>query len=239
MRGPRHLVFDMDGTLVDSMNQQANAFSDILYRKFRIPRDICRQEYHKTAGQPADEQLAQVVRLWTGKFPTDTSGLLDDFWDLISALTPNLFPEVKDCLRVLNEAGYKLFLSSSCAPYVVDSKMRKANIDHFFLLMLGTDKHLPDMIKGEGHFKTIRRQIGLTLSEFSSSTAMIGDGLYDIKIGLEAGLLTIGRATNGNSESLKEARAAWVVDDLTQLVDYLRNKESPTDLTASLSASGG
>jgi len=60
------LIFDMDGTLIDSMELHAQVFSQILYERFDIPVEVSKTEYLKTAGKPLDEQFKHVILLAKG-----------------------------------------------------------------------------------------------------------------------------------------------------------------------------
>lgn len=217
------LIFDMDGTLIDSMEQHAQLFSQMLYERFGIPIEIGKSEYLKTAGKPLDEQFKHVILLTKGLYSYEIDELLESFWGIIENIKPILFPEVFNALAVFWEAGYKLIIISGCSPCVVESKLRNAGISHFFSIKLGTDKNTPQMIKGDGHFNIIRSQFALSLSEFQSNTAFIGDTNYDMNLGLSAGILTIGRITQNNALELKSNGGSFVISTLSELIDMLNS----------------
>jgi phosphoglycolate phosphatase-like HAD superfamily hydrolase len=229
------LIFDMDGTLVDSMKQHADAFSQILSEEYEVPLDFGRQEYLNTAGQPLDEQFNHVLRLAKGIQATNMAELLDRFWVLVQKSKPVLFPDVSPAIKQLRQAGYTLIVISGCAPFVVEAKMRKAGISCYFRLMLGTDKNVPDMIKGEGHFKIVRRELRLTHEQFRANSALIGDAKHDMMLAKEAGIMAVGRVTRNNGNSLKRAGADFLVHDLKEFVFLLQN--GSTDIVTFLPVS--
>ena len=51
------IIFDLDGTLIDSMTQHRTTFSNILSENFRIPKNFSEEIYMHTAGKPLDEQF--------------------------------------------------------------------------------------------------------------------------------------------------------------------------------------
>jgi phosphoglycolate phosphatase len=213
------LVFDMDGTLVDAMSQHADAFSEILFRKYGVPRASSRHLYLDTAGQPLDEQFIQALVASKGLHASKANldELLEQFWVAVLSKEPVLFPDVPSALERLWRAGYSLVVISGCSPLVVETKMRKAGIDGYFKLMLGTDKKRHLMSKGEGHFRLIREKLRLSSSEFHSNTAIIGDGKHDMIIGNKANILTIGRTTDDNRDALQKGGADFLVHDLGEL----------------------
>ncbi len=217
------LIFDMDGTLIDSMNQHADAFSQILSEKYATSRNVSRQEYFNTAGQPLDEQFNHTLRLAKGVQAANVTELLDRFWVLVQKSEPVLFPDIPTAIEQLWQAGYTLIVISGCAPSVVEAKMHQADISRYFRLTLGTDKNIPDMIKGEGHFKIIRYELNLTQAQFCANSALIGDAEHDMELAKKAGIAAIGRITDDNGDRLKRAGADFLVHDLGEFVSICQD----------------
>lgn len=215
------LIFDLDGTLVDAMDQHAEAFSRVLYEEYGISRALSRQEYLRTAGQPLDEQFNHVIGLKKGTEIACVAELLDRFWLLIDESKPVLFPDVREAIEQLAKIGYVQVVTSGCAPFIVESKLKKTGISQFFKLRLGTDKNISNMVKGDGHFKIIRQELNLTLERFRAISAIIGDAVHDINLGKQAGIIAIGRATANNKDLLKQASPDYIVDDLRELAALL------------------
>lgn len=218
------LIFDMDGTLVNSMSQHADVFGRILQEQCGILPELSRAEYIRTAGQPLDEQFEHVLNL-KGIRDLDVAPLLNQFWTLVEKETPVLFPDTLEIIRQLSQTGYILIVISGCAPFIVEAKMKRTGLDNYFRLMLGTDKNLPGMVKGEGHFKIIRRELELDEERFRANSALIGDSEYDMMISKGAGLFAIGRMTHYNGEHLRRSGANTLINNLTDLVSLLRNRD--------------
>jgi phosphoglycolate phosphatase-like HAD superfamily hydrolase len=218
------LIFDMDGTLIDAMELHAQVFSQLLYEKFGIPIETSKMEYLKTAGKPLDEQFKHAIISIKGSIPFDVDELLESFWTSLENTKPLLFPDVFSALTTLWEAGYQLAVTSGCSPHVVEYKLKATGISDFFSIKLGTDRNIPQMVKGNGHFNFIRSQLDISLSYFQSNTAFIGDSNYDMNLGLEAGILTIGRVTHNNASELKSNGGLFVVNSLNDLITMLKAK---------------
>lgn len=223
------LIFDMDGTLVNSMNQHADIFSKILNDEYGVPHELSKQEYIKTAGQPLDDQFNCALFRAKGVLIKDMSVLLSQFWMSVEKQQPVLFPEVLDVIEQLSKAGYTLVVISGCAPIIVQTKLRKTNTHHYFKLMLGTDKNIPGMVKGEDHLRIIQRDLFLTPEQFRANSVLIGDSEYDMAIAKRFGLLAIGRITNENGDVLIKAGAGLLIDNLIDLKNLLEHRGSPSN----------
>lgn len=53
-------IFDMDGTLIDSMPGLTDLAVDVIHRHFHLHPGIARHEYLRTAGRPFSEQLEAI-----------------------------------------------------------------------------------------------------------------------------------------------------------------------------------
>lgn len=229
------LIFDLDGTLVDSMDFHAAVFSQVLNSNYRIPDDLSRQVYFNTAGEPIDRQFHYALRR-SGIRSSRLDTLIAKFWDVIQQSHPVLFVDVPHAIEQLWQASYDLAVSSSCPLSVVKSKLSKTGIDAYFSVLLGTDYASPGMTKGETHFQLLRQELELDPVQFRTNSALVGDGEYDMKIAKEAQILAIGRATSSSSDSLRKAGADFVIKSLDQLVSILHLSSLGSSTFAPISA---
>ena len=212
----------MDGTLIDSMPQHAEAFSGILAAEYAIPVDFSKEVYMKTAGKPLDEQFAFAIELKTGVHVQSTDALLDQFWSLIQESDPVLFPDVGHVLHALHQAGFTMVVISGCSPEVVRAKIRRAGIESLFLFTLGTDRSIPGMVKGQGHLEIIRNKLQVTPACFQADSVLIGDAPHDMMIARNANITAVARVSRGNADDLRAAGADFLINDLSELVPILR-----------------
>jgi phosphoglycolate phosphatase len=230
------IIFDMDGTLLDSMREHVAAFSCILKADYDMPPSASRSVYLQTAGAPLDQQFALAIQSHAGRPPFRLDSLIDRFWALVGESEPTPFPDVRDSIEQLWRAGYLLVVSSGCSGEVVAGKMTKSGLAGYFRVMLGTDYREPGLAKGEGHFDLIRRELRLDLGEFSSNTVLVGDGEHDMAIAKNAGIYGIGRLTGKNGDALGKAGANLVIDTLDELVSILRDGPAGSGKFRSISA---
>jgi phosphoglycolate phosphatase-like HAD superfamily hydrolase len=155
--------------------------------------------------------------------------LIAEYWQIAETQTVAPFPETLPVLTSLRTEAHTLVVSSGSTTESVKRKTRLTSTDHLLRLALGTDAGVSDMKKGPGHFKLVRQSLGLTEEQFRERSAFIGDAIYDMQVGRNAGLLTIGRVSDGNGELLASAGADYLISDLTQLHGIL---DMPADSPA-------
>jgi phosphoglycolate phosphatase len=184
------LIFDLDGTLVDSMGALADIFCEIL-AQHGVATDLSREVYFALAGMGPERQFEQALRR-AGLLDVDAELLTEAFWGLSKAISPAAFPEVPAALAALDAAGYAMFISSGGRTDFARKRAESAGIAGYFRLILGTDKGVPRMAKGPGHFELISADLAPAQDALRELAAFVGDGPYDMQVAAAAGILAIG-----------------------------------------------
>ena len=113
------IIFDLDGTILDSMQLHATVFAQILGEQYGIAEEVSRSSYYHMSGHPLGRQFGHVIE---GKEPVDTARIrenVEDFYARIRLHDPVLFPDVLPALNKLWRAGYVLVVCSGNAPDIV------------------------------------------------------------------------------------------------------------------------
>ena len=219
-----HIVFDLDGTLIDTMSQQAEIFSQVLLKRHFIPKQLTKKFYFSTAGLPLNEQFQKAYKLYGGKGPLKSALLEEAFWKIAKNIKPKKLPEIRNTLKTLKQANYNLFISSGSRMDVVKGRADAIGIIDYIDCMLGSSPNDKSLEKGIGHIKHFAEHLNITVEKFTRDGAIVGDGIHDIEIGREMGLVSIGVTTTVEQKVLFEAGADYVVMSTSDIIDILNPK---------------
>jgi HAD superfamily hydrolase (TIGR01509 family) len=209
---PLAVIFDIDGTLVDTNYQHALAW----YRAFRqqaVVMPIWR--IHRAIGIGSDrivEMLAgQQVEQDLGLILRDAQGPL--YQEMIDEVEP--MRDAHELLRDLKHAGHPVILASSAeqdeAERYIDLLDAREFVDGYTTSAdVKASKPEPDIVNA-----AMEKAGG-------GPAVMIGDSTWDCKAATRARLPSIGVLTGGFSEQeLTQAGATVVFDSVEHLHDHL------------------
>jgi phosphoglycolate phosphatase len=212
----RLLIFDLDGTLLDTMGPLAGLFCEMWLQR-GVPESISRPIYVREMGKEPRPQFAAVLQATGPMDEALVDRLTAAYWQACEAHEPAPFPETIEVLESLRRQGHTLVVSSGGKPDFVARNTRITGIDRLFRLVLGTDHGRPHLAKGPGHFRLIREALGLQDPEMRQRGIFIGDGVYDMQVARAAGILAVGRLTGDNAATLLDAGAQHLISSLSEL----------------------
>jgi HAD superfamily hydrolase (TIGR01549 family) len=201
--GDAAILFDIDGTLVDSTYHHAIAWQRA-FDRHGLPIPLW--WIHRTVGMGGDKLVAEVAGADVEEGLGDA---LRDAWreeyvEIKSEVDE--LPGAADLVRKLASAGYTVALASSGDPEFADEALDDLGIrDVVEILKTSEDvdgsKPEPDLI--EVTLDAVDRSRGV----------LVGDTPYDVESAARAGIGCIGLRSGGYSAAeLTEAGAALVVD---------------------------
>lgn len=171
------LVFDFDGTLVNSMERLTQIASKVMSQYFGISLEEGRRLYQITSGLPFSEQLHTLYPDRKEK----NSKAAKDFENKKREgyFEEPIFEDALETIRYLKQKGYTVIISSSNAHELVEQFIKQFKIPCD--LALGYKKDFP---KGLAHFLYILNRFGISRKEM----VFIGDSLKDGEKALECGI---------------------------------------------------
>lgn len=209
------ILFDIDGTLVDSNDQHIEVWDQV----FRAEGEVFdRQRIHDQIGKGAD-MLVPTLMPGTDE---DTHERLGEAHGKIfkekflHGVKP--FPGARDLLVRVHEAGQTVVLASSAS---------KAELDHYLDLLDARDLvSLTTSADDVGNTKPAPDIFATALDKLDGCAAdevlVVGDTPYDIEAAAKSGIGTIAlRSGKFSDDQLREAGAMCLYDDVAALLaDY-------------------
>jgi phosphoglycolate phosphatase-like HAD superfamily hydrolase len=170
------LIFDLDGTLVPTMEDYADQAARLMEQAFATPFAQARAAYFRTSGLPFEKQLRELYpdRDDTAAVAQRFEAWKDDYLQQVA------LPESAERLiRGWREAGYRIAISSNNLEPYVERLARDWPVD----CALGY-RPADGYGKGEDHFRTLEERFALPRSRF----LFTGDSPNDARIAAACGV---------------------------------------------------
>lgn len=221
----RAAVFDVDGTLVDTVDLHARAWQDA-FRKWG--KDVDFIEVRSQIGKGGDQILPMFFSPDEVKhFGEEMSEWRGEHFKSVYLPQAKSFPKTRELFSALRERGVKLALASSAKKDELESYKKLANITDLVDAETSADeventKPHPDV------FAAATEKLGIE----PENAIAIGDSPFDAQSAGKIGLLTVGVLCGGFPEELLRAAGAVETyrapEDLLAHVDQLMSLHEPT-----------
>lgn len=211
------IIFDFDGTLCDTRSNIIVAFRATMERLGLEMRD------EATCGATIGLTLRDGFK---SMYPTLDDASIDNcvdtyrqiFAERREELMPELFPGVKATLEELHKRGHRMTIASSRLTDSLLLFMRHHAIDHYFEYVVGSDSVTNHKPHPEPALKTLAE-----LKIEPSEAIMVGDMPVDMAMAHNASIRAVGVSFgNATHEELTEAKADWIIDDITKLLEIIK-----------------
>jgi FMN phosphatase YigB (HAD superfamily) len=209
-RRVRAVLFDFDGTLVDTMGEFADLAGELVAGAHGWTVAEGRAAYLRTSGIPFCQQLEVLFPGHPGN-----GALMDAFESgkLRFYEGKGLLPDVRPAVAALRARGIRAIVSSNNYGPVVE-RFLAAQAPAFDLVLGFGDGGLA---KGEPHFARVLAAFGLERGEL----LFVGDSVRDAELATEAGVAFVGRRGTVAPEAFEArfGRGAFpLVDGLDELL---------------------
>jgi len=209
------ILFDLDGTLIDTMGGFADVAADVMVNRHGLERTHARRRYMETSGIPFRQQLEVIAPKHA-----DNDAASDEFETRkrTVAETTRMTAETIAGLEQLRRAGIKLVVSSNGAQHFVDHF--QAHESFRFDLALGFDA-IAGLAKGRPHLEHASKLLGLS----RETIVFCGDSLKDGDLARDNGIAFVGRlGTFTHDEFLRWDAGATAVADIAALAEFLQSR---------------
>jgi len=210
------VIFDLDGTLLDSKECSAKATKAAFKEMgLKVPSEVVIEHYmgipieesfFKMSEQPLDQETAtELIRIFRAYYQTYEESTL------------KVFPEIPHVLEILNKRKVPCFVVSSKKTAVVKRNLAAQDLVAFFEEIIGSD--------AVTHYKPHPEGINKVVAHYQfdpTKTIMIGDAIFDIQMGKAAGVKTIAVTWGSHDpKKLSEENPDALVDAPREILDFL------------------
>jgi HAD superfamily hydrolase (TIGR01549 family) len=210
-------IFDLDGTLIDSVYQHVIAWSEALDGE-GLSLPVCR--IHRKIGMSSELFVKQILREIGGHIGTDTVDRIKQrqskaFDRLKGQIRP--LPGARELLAVLTQATIPWAIATSGSPEATASNLKKLDLDTSKTMVLTGDdveqgKPEPDL------FLKAAERLGVPIER----VYIVGDSIWDLLGARRCHALGLGLTSGGvGEEELRAAGAIRVYKDPADLLEHL------------------
>lgn len=207
------VVFDVDGTLVDSQHSIAASMATA-FDLNGYPRPHLR-DVRRVVGLSLVEAVARLL-------PTEPDArhvaVAEDYKAAFFELRNRpdhddpLYPGVRDVLSTLDAAGYQLGICTGKSRRGLDAVLTRHGLESYFVTAQTADRH-----PGKPHPAMLRQAMAEAGAE-PQVTVLVGDTGFDMTMARNAGVASIGVSWGyHDAAELKKTGAAAIIDHFQEL----------------------
>ena len=217
------VIFDLDGTILDSIGRISDLAGDVLFQAFGTPPAEGRIHYLATTGMPFEAQLAQLYPDVPAARRAEVARGFHQrkVREAYADATP--FPEVPKVMKRLDQDGWTLVVSTGAEREMADLILEREGLRFWFEEVLGSSQGT----KRE-HLQEYRRRYPAT------PFFLIGDSRFDMEAAASLdGVRALGRASRLpgwtlTPDDLRRWGAVWADYTLAPLPDVLNELITPS-----------
>jgi HAD superfamily hydrolase (TIGR01509 family) len=215
------LIFDLDGTLIDSVGtyyiMMESAFERLHWP--RVSREVMRKAI-KDGGFDWDLVLPSGTGATTEDLIASARDVIREMYPRVFEDDVDLVPGAEHLLRKLHVRNVKLALVTSTLGRFIEFKLiplKKHGLRDLFQTVITLDDVKNRKPSGDPLLECARR-----LGENPEKCAYVGDATVDIVAGKAAGMRTIAVLTGVDDyEAIKAEGPDMILDSVSQLTDWL------------------
>ena len=216
---PHAILFDLDGTLIDSKRTIAMHFVRAL-NELSIPHQLTEQIVADSL-ENSFEDINKEFGLGMNEeqFKTFVSRYRDNYYHQPLPGT-EIFPGTESTLLSLRDMGFRIILATGKQIEIAEKSLEVLGLEKHFDLIQGWEPGLrakpqPDILR--------RGMEKLSLPE--GSGIMVGDTPVDIEAGRALGMPTFAALYGcGKKQTLERFQPDYFLNSITELPDILKNK---------------
>lgn len=208
------LLFDFDGTLLNTNELIIQTFSTVLDKHF--PNSYGREDILDFIG-PSLDQTFDIIA------PSRSEELINEYRELNRKLHDDMvtgYDGVEETLHILKKRGIKLAIVSTKRKETILHGLRLMGVSELFDAVIGLDDVENPKPDPEPILKALKE-----LASSASESLMIGDNSHDIEGGKNAGVRTAGVAWSVKGEEfLASLNPDYMLQHMSDLLELLKEE---------------
>ena len=206
------IIFDLDGTLVDTVQDITNALNHALFS--HDIKTLTVRETTKLVGEGVTRLVEKVLPEGKEHLKDDVMRKFLEYYSEHLIENSKEYPHVRETLENLNQ--FKKAVISNKREALSRRLLEELDLAKYFDLIIGSDtagERKPSPIP----ILYVISKLGLSPEE----SIVVGDSYYDIEAGKRAGTKTVAVTYGYQPKELLE-EADYMIDDLRELVQLLQ-----------------
>ena len=204
------VIFDLDGTLVDSIPDLTDAVNEFLRASGRP--DLAMDDVRRLVGKGARNLVERALGNGTEEEVEKALAIFLAYNEAHIADKTIMYPGVAETLHELRRQGLRMAVVTNKTEFLSRKLLSVIGIDRYFDLILGADSLPFRKPSPEPVLKALA-----DLRTAPSGAIMVGDSINDIAAGRAAGVVTVG-CTFGYGSEAELAQAEYRIDAMGQLL---------------------
>ena len=217
MKKPAAIVFDLDGTLIDSLPDMLNALNAFLAGLGR--RAASPDEIKGWVGDGASELVRRGLEatggLTAAPLPDMVRGYIDCYKGNAAHET-RPYPGVMDTLAGLKAAGHRLAVCTNKPQALAEEVLNGLGMADLFSAVLGGDA-VPAKKPHPGHLQATLAAMGVSIGTNGQRALMVGDSINDVKAARSAQIPVVAVSFGYGRIDPKDLGADVLIDNFADL----------------------
>ncbi len=208
-------ILDFDGTIANTQTLIVDTILGVI-EELSLPK-LTREQCVAMIGLPLEKTFSTLIPMNNEMSQRCAKAYERIYCEKNTPEAVSLFPHVYQTLQALHTRGTVLTIASSRHRWSLTEFVRQFKIDEFITYILGAD----DVTQAKPHPEPVLKTLQ-TLHFEPEETIVVGDTVYDIRMGQGAGAHTCGVTYgNGTREDIISARAEYIIDNFEELLEII------------------
>ncbi len=225
------VIFDVDGTLVDSNNLHVEAWQEAFKCYGKV---IAFDDVHKQMGKGGDQLMPvfcspEELNSYGSELEQQRVDLFTD--EYLPRVKP--FPRVRELFERIKNDGFRIALASSATEDELETHKKNLGIKD----LLETSTSADDAEKSKPYPDIFQAALSRLENVKPEEAVVVGDTPYDVIAASRAGIQTVGLLSGGFTED--ELRATGAVEIYRDVSDLLENYDESLLAKRKISYSAG